>query len=78
MWKVIRRAGGMHSIGNTPAPHELHRAGVDRSRSRMVRQAIPLLDQNTRGPAHPEIQGKRKSNGAAADDQNRGFQIKAG
>ena len=40
----------------------------------MVRQAVPLLDQKTRGPAHAEVRGKRKSNRAAADDQDRCFQ----
>ena len=76
--KVVRRAGRVHGVGNAPAPHEFHRARIERGGARMVRWTFALLDEETGRAAHAEIRRERKPDRAAADDQDRSFQCWAG
>src|SRR5262249_7255516 len=76
--EVIRRAGRAHRIGNAPAAHELHGAGIQCSGARMVRQTVTLFNHKTRGTAQPEIRGERKPDRTAADNEDGSFQSWAG
>src|SRR5262249_23952832 len=53
--KVIRRARLVHRIGNAPAAHEFHRAGIQRGGARTIRQTFALLDQQAGRAAKAEI-----------------------
>src|SRR3954471_23237250 len=55
MREILRRGGVTHLCADAPTPHDLHRAGVDGGRPRMIGRAFALLDDEAGRAAPAEI-----------------------
>src|SRR5262245_8398584 len=68
--EVARKAPVLHLTRDAPAAAEFHRADAGRKHLRVDNLAVALLDQLARHAAPAEVEGERKPDRTAADDEH--------
>src|SRR5262249_39603274 len=72
--RIVRRErAGVHGLGNSPAPTELHRADIHFVHLRGDDRAVALFDECAGNPAPAELARKSQAHRSASDDQNGSF-----
>src|SRR3989441_8964497 len=66
---VVAQAGGADLVDDSHAPEDFHGARIAPFHLRQELRRFLLLDQRAAHPAHAEIDGERKTDRAAADDE---------